>query len=196
MNRLVLSGAVAITMLSGFAYAQSPGSSSMTHGHSGDAMAACPMNVPGAKVTNANTATGETLTFSTDDGWHDGWPPHDGDRIGKRPDGRRDDDAAVPRHGCRRRQGRLHHAHTEHCHRPQAAPVCDERSRSPHDAARLRACGEELTGGPIDAKVVAMMNDAGGWMNGWSGGGMWIWTVAGTLVVVLLGVLILRVSRK
>jgi hypothetical protein len=41
-----------------------------------------------------------------------------------------------------------------------------------------------------------MMNDAGGWMSGWSGGGMWIWTVAATLVVVLLGILILKVSRK
>jgi hypothetical protein len=65
MNRFVLAGAAAITMLSGFAYAQSPASTSMMHGHSGDSMAACPMAVPGAKVSTANTATGEALTFVT-----------------------------------------------------------------------------------------------------------------------------------
>ena len=37
-----------------------------------------------------------------------------------------------------------------------------------------------------------MMNHAGGWM----GGGMWIWTVIGVLVVVLLVILINKVSRK
>ena len=41
-----------------------------------------------------------------------------------------------------------------------------------------------------------MMNDIGSGMNGWSGGGNWIWVVAGTLVVVLLGALILKVSRR
>jgi hypothetical protein len=65
MNRFVLAGAVAITMLSGFAYAQSPASTTMTHGHSGNSMAACPMTVPGAQVSASSTTTGETLTFST-----------------------------------------------------------------------------------------------------------------------------------
>ena len=32
--------------------------------------------------------------------------------------------------------------------------------------------------------------------NGWMRGGMWIWTVIGVLVVVLLVVLINKVSRK
>ena len=32
--------------------------------------------------------------------------------------------------------------------------------------------------------------------NGWSGGGMWIWTVIGVLVVVLLVVVINKQSRK
>ena len=27
------------------------------------------------------------------------------------------------------------------------------------------------------------MNHANGWMNGWLGGGMWLWTVIGVLVV-------------
>ncbi len=37
-----------------------------------------------------------------------------------------------------------------------------------------------------------MMNNADGWM----GGGMWIWTVIGTLVVVLLVVAINKLSKK
>lgn len=40
-----------------------------------------------------------------------------------------------------------------------------------------------------------MMNDTGGWMGGWAGGGMWTWTI-GALVVVLLVVAISRMSRK
>jgi len=32
--------------------------------------------------------------------------------------------------------------------------------------------------------------------NGWMGGGMWLWTLIGVLVVILLVVLIGRVSRK
>jgi uncharacterized membrane protein len=39
-----------------------------------------------------------------------------------------------------------------------------------------------------------MMNHGG--MNGWMGGGMWLWTVIGVLVVVLLVVLINKVSKK
>ena len=44
-----------------------------------------------------------------------------------------------------------------------------------------------------------MNHTNGGWMdgtNGWAGGGMWIWTVVGVLVVVLLVVLIKKVSSK
>ncbi len=43
------------------------------------------------------------------------------------------------------------------------------------------------------------MNRMNEWMNGtngWVGGGMWIWTVVGVLVVVLLVVLINKVSKK
>ena len=36
------------------------------------------------------------------------------------------------------------------------------------------------------------MNHTGGWM----GGGMWIWTVIGVLVVVLLVVMISKMSNK
>jgi hypothetical protein len=61
----------------------------------------------------------------------------------------------------------------------------------------LRAGSAEVAA-LVDAtpKVNTMMNDIGSGMNGWSGGGMWIWVVAGTLVAVLVGALILRVSRK
>lgn len=37
-----------------------------------------------------------------------------------------------------------------------------------------------------------MMNQ----MNGWMGGGMWLWTVIGVLVLVLLVVLVNKVTRK
>jgi uncharacterized membrane protein len=43
------------------------------------------------------------------------------------------------------------------------------------------------------------MDGMNGWMgggNGWMGSGMWIWTVIGVLVVVLLVVLISNVSKK
>ena len=39
-----------------------------------------------------------------------------------------------------------------------------------------------------------MMNNTDGWMNGSMGGG--IWTVIGTLVVVLLVVAIMKMSKK
>ena len=44
-----------------------------------------------------------------------------------------------------------------------------------------------------------MMNQTDGWMGGmggWMGGGMWIWTVIGVLVVVLLVVVINKLSNK
>lgn len=41
-----------------------------------------------------------------------------------------------------------------------------------------------------------MMNHGYGWMGGFTGGGMWIWTVIGVLIVVLLVVLISKVSAK
>ena len=34
------------------------------------------------------------------------------------------------------------------------------------------------------------------WMSGWAGGGMWLWTVTGVLVVVLLAVVIAKLSKK
>jgi len=36
----------------------------------------------------------------------------------------------------------------------------------------------------------------GGSMGGWAGGGMWIWTVIGVLVVVLLVMVISKQSKK
>ena len=41
-----------------------------------------------------------------------------------------------------------------------------------------------------------MMNQNNGWMSGWSGGGMWLWTVIGVAVVVLLVVVISKLSKK
>jgi hypothetical protein len=42
-----------------------------------------------------------------------------------------------------------------------------------------------------------MMNHGSGWMgSGWMAGGIWLWTVIGTLVLVLLVVLINKVSKR
>jgi hypothetical protein len=41
-----------------------------------------------------------------------------------------------------------------------------------------------------------MMNQTNGWMGGWTGGGMWLWTVIGVAVVVLLVVAIGKLSKK
>ena len=40
------------------------------------------------------------------------------------------------------------------------------------------------------------MNNMMNYTNGWMGGGMWIWTVIGVLVVVLLVVVITKLSNK
>ncbi len=40
------------------------------------------------------------------------------------------------------------------------------------------------------------MDQSTGHMNGWLGGGMWLWTVIGLLLIVLLIVAINRFSRK
>jgi len=41
-----------------------------------------------------------------------------------------------------------------------------------------------------------MMNYNNGWMGGRMGGGMWLWSVIGVAVVVLLVLVISRVARK
>ena len=41
-----------------------------------------------------------------------------------------------------------------------------------------------------------MMNQTGGWMSGWAGGGMWIWTAMGIAFVILLVVVIVQLFNK
>jgi len=41
-----------------------------------------------------------------------------------------------------------------------------------------------------------MMNHTDEWMNGWMDGGMWIWTVLGIAIVVLLAFVIGKLSKK
>ena len=41
-----------------------------------------------------------------------------------------------------------------------------------------------------------MMNQTNGWMSGLSGGGMWLWTIIGVAVVVLLVVAVGKLSKK
>jgi len=44
------------------------------------------------------------------------------------------------------------------------------------------------------------MNQTGGsmtgWMGGWTDGSMWVWTVAGILVVILLVIVIMKLLKK
>lgn len=60
------------------------------------------------------------------------------------------------------------------------------------DPAHISAC----FGGEKCIERLLMMNQAGGWMGGWGGGGMWVWTVIGILVVALLVVVIGKLSKK
>jgi len=41
-----------------------------------------------------------------------------------------------------------------------------------------------------------MMNQTNGWMGGWAGGGMWLWTLIGVTVVALLVLVINKRSKK
>ena len=41
-----------------------------------------------------------------------------------------------------------------------------------------------------------MMNQTDGWMGGWAGGGMWVLTVVGVLLIVLLVVAINKLAKK
>ena len=51
-------------------------------------------------------------------------------------------------------------------------------------------------GGGMTGSGQNMMGQTDGWMGGWAGGGMWVWTVVGILVVVLLVVAISKLSKK
>jgi hypothetical protein len=65
MTRLLLLGAAAFTMLSGYARAEGPATTAQAHDPVGEATADCPMSVTGAKLVVAHTAESEALTFST-----------------------------------------------------------------------------------------------------------------------------------
>ena len=61
----------------------------------------------------------------------------------------------------------------------------------------------QMQGGGMHGGSGGMMSGQGmsqggmtGWMGGWAGGGMWLWTVVGILVVVLLVVVISKQSKK
>jgi hypothetical protein len=41
-----------------------------------------------------------------------------------------------------------------------------------------------------------MMDQSAGHMNGWLGGGMWLWTVIGVLAIVLVIVMFNRTFKK
>jgi hypothetical protein len=41
-----------------------------------------------------------------------------------------------------------------------------------------------------------MMHSSNGWMHGWAGGGMWVWTLVGFIVVALLAFTFGRRPKK
>jgi hypothetical protein len=57
-----------------------------------------------------------------------------------------------------------------------------------------------VVGRPQRNERGVMVNQTGGWMGGWMGdwasGGMWLWTVIGVLVVVLLIIVIVKLSKN
>jgi hypothetical protein len=65
MFRTLLAGVAAITMVTGYAWAETPPAPDTAKDQSMDASLNCPMSVTGAKVSTAPTPTGVTLTFST-----------------------------------------------------------------------------------------------------------------------------------
>ena len=50
--------------------------------------------------------------------------------------------------------------------------------------------------GSMMGSCQAMKEQKEKWMGGWVGGGMWIWTVIGVVVVALLVVVISKLSKK
>lgn len=78
------------------------------------------------------------------------------------------------------------------------APVCGMtaiRSRLVALALALAICSPVRVLHAQPAQGRGMHDTGGGWMGGW-GGGMWLWTVIGVLVVALLVVVIVKLSKK
>ena len=60
-----------------------------------------------------------------------------------------------------------------------------------------RACGPHSPPGIEEGSRGTQRNERSFMMmDGWAGGGMWVWTVIGVVVVVLLVVVISKLSRK
>jgi len=41
-----------------------------------------------------------------------------------------------------------------------------------------------------------MMNQGNGWMNWWVGPEMWVWTVLGVILLVLLAIAVIKLIKK
>jgi hypothetical protein len=67
---------------------------------------------------------------------------------------------------------------------------------SNNTAAFALGMDRPVVGGSQRNERNLLMNHTGGTMCGWSGGGMWLWTVIGVAVVVLLVVGIGKMSKK
>ena len=69
---------------------------------------------------------------------------------------------------------------------------------TPNDAAAFAHVPDcqEVGRAQCNQRRTFMMNHTDGWLGGLAGGGMWIWTAIGVLVVVLLVVVINKLSKK
>jgi uncharacterized membrane protein len=59
-----------------------------------------------------------------------------------------------------------------------------------------RTLGPMASATMIITTRIDVMHHANGWMTGVSGGGMWIWTIVGVLLVVVLVIVIRKISKK
>ena len=76
---------------------------------------------------------------------------------------------------------------------PSPQAIRDREDRTVKDGTHLDC---QLADRSRRSERTFVMNHADGWMSGWMGGGMWLWTVIGVLVVVLLVVVINKQSKK
>ena len=79
------------------------------------------------------------------------------------------------------------------------ADVCFRRLYGSKNAPFIPAVYLQIEEREFVSRTNGWMNGMNGWMgggNGWMGDGMWLWTIIGVLVAVLLVVLISKVSKK
>ena len=61
---------------------------------------------------------------------------------------------------------------------------------------KVSGSADPLRANDVRKETCVMMNQTEEWMQGWAGGGMWVWTVVGTLRFVLLIVTIRKLTKQ